>query len=117
MSEQHPEDLPWNDVPADDEALPGTIEPDPAEVMGDAENARDLSSPPQPGEGESLEERLAEEEPDTPQRPDTAEDAPELMAGEEGEEDVAEGEPDSYDPAEAEERAAEDAAMHITENP
>jgi hypothetical protein len=117
MSEQHPENLPWNDVPADDEALPGTIEPDPAEVTGDVEDARDLSSPRQPGERESLEQRLAEEQPDRPVRGGQAERAPELMAGEGGDDDVDAGEPDSYDPAEPPEPAAEDAAMHITENP
>jgi len=117
MSEEHPEDLPWNDVPADDEALPGSLEPDPAEVRGDADDARDLSSPKPPGERESLDERLAEEEPDRPVRGGQAPQADELMAGEEGEDDIAAGEPDTYDPAEREEPAAEAAAIHTTENP
>ena len=32
---EHPEDLPWNDAPADSDAPLGSAEPDPAEVTGD----------------------------------------------------------------------------------
>ena len=62
----HPEDLPWNDVPADSDVVLGTEEPDPAEVVGDEgeevdvsyRGARDLDH------HDTLDERLAEEEPD-----------------------------------------------------
>jgi hypothetical protein len=73
---QHPEDLPWNDGPAD-RILPATEEPAPAEIDEREGEAIDLASSPIPDpyqkyRRESLDERLAEEEPDV-----TAEGAPE----------------------------------------
>jgi len=115
MSERHPEDLPWNDVPADDGALPGSLEPDPAEVVGDEDNARDTASPRQSGERESLDARLAQEAPDRPVR-GTDQQAPSLLAGDEGEDDIAAGEPDTYDPAEEDEPPAEEAAIHVVDD-
>ncbi len=114
-----PEDLPWNDVPADDEALPGSTEPDPAEVVGDEDSARDLRARPvlDPNQRESLDERLAEEEPD---RPVTGEPAPEsgqLVAGERGGEDIELAEPDETDPpGEDDDLPAEEAAVHIVDD-
>ena len=115
MSEQHPEDLPWNDSPADDDAQPGSMEPDPAEVVGDDESARDLSAPHVPGERESLEERLSEEEPERPLRGDQSDESPELMDAADADDDIAAGEPDETDPVEARESATEDAAVRVVD--
>jgi hypothetical protein len=113
-----PEDLPWNDVPADDEALPGTTEPDPAEVVGDAENARDLRARRvlDPNRRESLDERLAEEEADRPSGTAPAPRGGALIASEEGEEDVELAEADDIDPpGEDDELPAEEAAIRIVD--
>jgi hypothetical protein len=111
----HPEDLPWNDVPADDEALPGTIEPDPAEVVGDDASARDHAARRvlDPNRRESLDERLAEEEPDRPAGRAQSPEAGGLVDAADEDDGVAQAEPDVEDPAEPEEAAAEDAAVHI----
>ena len=37
-------DAPWNDAPADSDAIPGTEEPDPAEVVGEEGEEYDLAS-------------------------------------------------------------------------
>jgi len=60
------EDMPWNDAPADSGALPGYEEPDPAEVLGDEHNPRDvtLHRRLELGEADTLEERLGAEVPD-----------------------------------------------------
>jgi hypothetical protein len=114
----HPEDLPWNDVPADDDAVPGGMEPDPAEVVGDDDNPRDLSSrrPLDPMEHDTLDSRLAAEEPERFGGGSPAPEAAELMAGESGEDDVAPGEPDAEDPQEALELPAEEAAIHVVDD-
>jgi hypothetical protein len=64
-------DLPWNDVPADSDVVPGTEEPDPAEVEGDEDDDAeyDASHPDTPDvydkyRPDTLDERLAEEVPD-----------------------------------------------------
>jgi hypothetical protein len=93
---EHQDDLPWNDVPADSDVVPGTEEPDPAEVMGteDDDAVRDAALPRFPtGEDEfrreSLAERLAEEEPDRVLDEDEQEpEAGELQAPEAGQDDV-----------------------------
>jgi len=53
MSERNPRnvpegDLPWNDVPADSDVVPGSEEPDPAEVEGDDGDEVDVSHPASP---------------------------------------------------------------------
>jgi hypothetical protein len=55
--------MPWNDVPADSDAFPGYEEPDPAEVVGDEDNPRDLSlrQRVELGEADTIEERLKAE--------------------------------------------------------
>lgn len=60
------QDMPWNDVPADSDAFPGYEEPDPAEVVGDEDNPRDLSlrQRVELGEADTIEERLKAEVPD-----------------------------------------------------
>src|SRR4029077_4041406 len=86
-------DLPWNDVPADSDVVPGTEEPDPAEVEGDEGDEVDVSHPPVPDislkyQQETLDERLAEEVPDrTPLEQDPA--AGELQGGAGGGDDLA----------------------------
>src|ERR1700682_2646829 len=74
MTERGPQgpqqqDMPWNDSPADSEAPPGSEEPDPAEVLeGDDGEAVDSTDNPQLEADfyhrDSLDERLAEEEPE-----------------------------------------------------
>ncbi|HUZ70376.1 MAG TPA: hypothetical protein VMU65_11755 [Candidatus Saccharimonadales bacterium] len=107
-------DLPSNDSPADDAIIPGATEPDPAEVGGSDDDPRDLAGRPinDPNVRESLDERLAEEEPDTPVRtgPD---DAVQLVLGDDGADvdaDQAEGDDDDDDQGEL---GAEEAAVHI----
>jgi hypothetical protein len=116
---EHPEDLPWNDVPADSDVVFGTEEPDPAEVEGDEGEEVDVSRPASPDSGakyrrDTLDERLAEEEPDAAvleQQPE----AGELQAPESGADDVVvdTGEPDQTEPGEDAAEAAEDAAVHV----
>jgi len=55
--------MPWNDSPADSDALPGSEEPDPAEVVGDEDNPRDVSLRRRVdlGEADTIEERLKAE--------------------------------------------------------
>lgn len=103
-------DLPSNDVPDDD----GAMEPDPAEVVGSDDAPRDLAARRinDPNVRESLDERLAEEEPDRPVRagPD---DAVQLIANDDGE-DVDADEAEDDDDADAQsELGAEEAAVHI----
>ena len=117
MSER---DLPWNDVPADSDVVPGTEEPDPAEVEGDEDDDAevDVSHPPTPDvyakyTPDTLDQRLAEEVPD---RALTGQDAEAggIQAAESAEDDLSLdlGEPDADD-GEDDDEAAEDAAIHI----
>jgi hypothetical protein len=81
-------------VPADSDVVPGTEEPDPAEVEGDEGEEVDVSHPPIPDaslkyQRETLDQRLAEEEPDRASR----------------EEDPGAGDDDD--------ESAEEAAVHI----
>jgi len=111
-------DLPWNDVPADSDVVPGTEEPDPAEVEGDEDDEVDVSHPPAPDlsrqyHRDTLDERLAEEEPDRVLTEQDAE-AGTIQASEGGEDDLSldVGERDDDDGADDDE-AAEDAAVHV----
>jgi len=118
---QHPEDLPWNDSPADSDAPPGSEEPDPAEVDGDEDDPaqRDASLRPRYRDvdeyrRDTLDERLSEEEPDRAaqfQEPG----AGELQAPESGDDDiqVLRGERDQDDASDPLDEAAEDAAIHV----
>jgi hypothetical protein len=115
----HPEDMPWNDVPADNDVVIGAGEPDPAEVVGDEGEEVDIShrSAPDPYHRDSLDERLSEEEPDVltrARRPETGE----LQAPESSSDDIAveRGEPDQTEPADAGTEAAEDAAVHLLDS-
>lgn len=115
------DDLPWNDVPADSDVVPGTLEPDPAEVEGDDGEEVDVSHPPMPdslrsNRRESLDERLAEEVPDRASQEQDPE-AGGVLAPEAGESDITldRGEPDD-DSEDAGDEPAEEAAMHIVED-
>jgi hypothetical protein len=109
------QDLPSQDAPDDDAIVPGASEPDPADVVGD-ENPRDRAGHPiqDPNVRETLDERLSEEEPDRPQRP-AAGDV-QLLAGEDDESDGLSAEPDDDD-ADPDELGAEEAAIHIVDEP
>jgi hypothetical protein len=117
--ERHPEDLPWNDAPADSEVPPGTEEPAPAEVTGEEGDEHDTSSPrvPDPDEkyrADTLTERLAEEEPDRALRPQGAAWAGELVDPERGGGDVDRAEDDDAD--DVDEPGAEEAAMRLRDD-
>jgi hypothetical protein len=119
MSERDSRDLPWNDVPADSDVVPGTEEPDPAEVEGDEGDEVDVSHPPSPDtslkyQRETLDQRLAEEVPDRATLTEDPESG-ELQAAESGEDDLSLdlGEPDESDAEDDDDEAAEDAAMHV----
>jgi hypothetical protein len=112
-------DLPWNDVPADSDIVPGTEEPDPAEVVGDDGEEVDVSHPRIPDiaakyRRETLNERLAEEVPDVAARQDDPL-AGEFQAAQSDEDDltIARGEPDDPYAVGEDDEAAEDSAIHI----
>ena len=116
-------DEPWKDVPADSDAVPGTEEPDPAEVEGDEGEEEDVSRPPAADlsaqyHRDTLDERLAEEEPDRFVADSDAEPG-EIMAAEAGEDELSLdlGERDADDDADDDDESAEDAALHITDRP
>ena len=116
----HPEDLPWNDVPAYFDVALGTEEPDPAEVEGDEGEEVDVSRPAPIDPSaeyrqETLDQRLAEEEPDRAVQEQEPE-AGEFQAPESGADDLSAeaGEPDQAEPGEAGDEAAEDAAVHVS---
>jgi hypothetical protein len=112
MPQRHSEDLPWNDVAADSDTMSADPEPDPAEVVGDEDDR--VPDPYEKYRPESLDQRLAEEEPEaTLQLAEDAE-AGEVQAPEAGGDDVDQGEDDPIGPAgEIDEAAAEDAALHV----
>jgi hypothetical protein len=110
------QDMPWNDSPADSEAPPGSEEPNPAEVVEDDDgDAVDTTDNPQLEADfyhrDSLDERLAEEEPERALRRGSAPSAGELVASDSGDESIgtATGESDDL--------GAEDAAIHVREEP
>lgn len=109
------EDLPWNDAPADSDLFPGHDEPDPAEVLGDEGAEYDVAVahiPPDPYHRDSLDERLAQEEPDDPAIGPGEPVAAALQAPERGGGDVYLAEEDSE---EYDEPSAEEAAIHVRE--
>jgi hypothetical protein len=114
--EQHPEDQPWNDAPGDSEAPPGSEEPEPAEVEGDEGEESDTSGPrvPDPYEKyhqESLDARLAEEEPDRAAGASSDDLAGGLVDPERGGADVYQA--DDADADDVDEPGAEEAAIHV----
>lgn len=119
---EHPEDLPWNDAPADSDAPLGSGEPDPAEVTGDEDDpAKEDSSlagrlhDVDEYRRDTLDERLSEEEPDRAAQSEEPE-AGGLQAPETGDDDIAlqRGEPDLFDGGDGDDaESAEDAAVHL----
>jgi hypothetical protein len=114
----NPSDAPWRDSPADSDAIPGTEEPDPAEVVGDDGDERDRASPRlrEPDDvyqHDTLDERLAEEEPEAVLHGSRDAQAGEFQAPEHGGDDLIAGEADSDPDDDPDELGAEDAAMHI----
>jgi hypothetical protein len=118
----HPEDLPWNDTPADSDAPLGSGEPDPAEVTGDEDDPalHDASLAGRLHDvdeyrRDTLDERLSEEEPDRAelsQEPETGD----LQAPEAGDDDIAvtRSERDAWEsPEDDDDDSAEEAAMHV----
>ncbi len=108
--------LPSDDVPDDDAIIPGAMEPDPAEVVGSDDNPRDLAVHEfnDPNVRETLDERLAEEEPDRPVRrgPDGAVQVISDDDGDEVDADEAERD-DDEDEDRGDDLGAEEAAVHI----
>ena len=113
MSDQTRSDLPWNDAPDDDAVVPGGTEPEPAEVVGSDEHPRDLAARPipDPNTRETLEERLAEEEPDRPVTRASG-DAVRLIDDEDGDDQA---EPDADDEDDDSDLSAEEAAIHLVD--
>ncbi len=119
---EHPEDLPWNDAPADSDAPLGSAEPDPAEVTGDEDDPakRDESLAGRLHDvdeyhRDTLDERLREEEPDRAAMSQEPE-AGDLQSPEGGDDDisVSSGEGDPSDSVEADDdESAEEAAIHV----
>jgi hypothetical protein len=118
----HPEDLPWNDVPADSDVVYGTEEPDPAEVEGDEGEEVDISHPAVPDtaakyQRESLDQRLAEEETDQAVH---QQDAPagEIQGAESEQDDLSLDleEADEWGPEPPDSGPAEEAAIHIRDD-
>jgi hypothetical protein len=112
-------DAPWNDVPADSDVVPGTEEPDPAEVEGDEGDEVDVSRPPVPDiadkyHRDTLDERLAEEEPDRATHEQDAEAGGiQALTGDDDDDlSVDLGERDDDD-GEDDDESAEEAAIHI----
>ncbi|MGA8014615.1 MAG: hypothetical protein WCB85_01710 [Candidatus Dormiibacterota bacterium] len=120
--QEHPEDLPWNDVPADSDVVVGSEEPDPAEVVGDEGQEVDVSHPEPPMaqdryRRDSLDERLAEEEPDRALAAADPE-AGDIQAAESEQDDLSLdlGEPDQDEDLDhAADQAAEESAIHIVD--
>jgi hypothetical protein len=113
---QHPEDLPWNDVPADSDVIPGTEEPAPAEVFGEDNEEYDPTSSRVRDDTyhrDTLAERLAEEEPESRLGP-TAERDTEFQGAEPGGY-VLLAETEDADQTGSDDLAAEDAAIHVTD--
>lgn len=118
----HPEDLPWNDTPADSDAPLGSGEPDPAEVTGDEDDPA-LDDASLAGRlhdvdeyrRDTLDERLSEEEPDRAALSPEPE-AGDLQAPEAGDDDIAvtRSERDAWEsPEDDDADSAEEAAMHV----
>ena len=118
----HPEDLPWNDSPADSDAPLGSGEPDPAEVTGDEDDPaiRDASLAGRLHDvdeyhRDTLDERLSEEEPDRAALEQEPE-AGEIQSPEAGDDDIAlsRGERDISDSVkDDDDESAEEAAIHV----
>ncbi|HWF58065.1 MAG TPA: hypothetical protein VG520_06910 [Candidatus Dormibacteraeota bacterium] len=105
-------------MPADSDVVPGTEEPDPAEVVGAEGDERDpvshrLDEPTDIYQRDTLDERLAEEEPEAPLRGQPAAEADQLQAPEQGGDDVIAGEEEADDDEDPDELGAEEAAIHI----
>jgi hypothetical protein len=118
---EHPEDLPWNDVPADSDVVVGSEEPDPAEVEGDEGEEVDVShlEPPTGRDRyrrDSLDERLAEEEPDRVLFAADPE-AGDIQAAESEQDDLSLdlGEPDQDQDLDTADQAAEESAIHVVD--
>lgn len=118
---QRPGDEPWADVSADSDLMGGVEQPAPAEVVGgeDDDLARDLAGKrvPDPMEKyipETLDQRLAEEEPEGVGGASDAEAGELVDPGGGG--DVQRSEPEAWDgTAPPEEPGAEDAAIHVVD--
>jgi hypothetical protein len=113
-------DAPWLDVAADSDVIPGTEEPEPAEVVGDEGEERDTVSPRLDESRDSyqrdtLDERLAEEEPEAVLRGEPDAEAGGRVAPIGADDDASLEEKDADEDDEVDDLSAEDAAMHITE--
>lgn len=129
MSDREPqgaagEDLPWNDALADADLIPGTEEPDPAEVEGDEDDDAklDASRAPTPDpydkyRRESLDKRLSEELPDRllHEQDAVAGGIQSPIWGEDDDETLDLAEPDDQDDWDEKDESAEEAALHIVE--
>jgi hypothetical protein len=114
IDDSNERDLPSDDSPDDDALVPGAVEPDPAEVVGSDESPLDLAAHEfnDTNVRETLDERLAEEEPDRPAH-GRSDGAVQLILGDDGADvdaDSADGDDDEGDDGGL---GAEEAAVHI----
>lgn len=115
---EHPEDFPWNDVPGDSAVVTGTEEPAPAEVFGEDGDEREVTTARDRRSEDmyhrdTLDERLAEEEPESRLRQAPDREA-ELQGPPRSGGDVLVGESgDKQQVGRTDDLAAEDAAIHI----
>lgn len=118
MMEGNQRDLPWNDSPADSDAPASFGEPAPAEVVGDDGDEVDQATPaiPDPWARESLDQRLAEEEPDQPAVA-TGDPGVQLVDPQGRGGDVELGEDDASDlPGDTGDLPAEESAVHLRDD-
>ena len=114
------DDQPWNDSPADS-GLPAELDvPEPAEVEGEEGEEWDASSPRMLStedeyRRETLDERLAEEEPEARITGTADPDAGELVDPDRGGGDVQRAERHGAGDEDDDEMGAEDAAMHVVD--
>jgi hypothetical protein len=113
-------DAPWLDEPADSDVIPGTEEPEPAEVVGDEGDEHDIATPRidesrDSYQRDTLDERLAEEEPEARLRGEPDAEAGALVAPIDADDDSSLEEDDADADDEVEDLPAEDAAVHIIE--
>ena len=113
-------DAPWLDEPADSDVIPGTEEPEPAEVVGDEGDEHDIATPRidesrDSYQRDTLDERLAEEEPEAVWRGEPDAEAGALVAPIDANDDASLEEEDADADDEVEDLPAEDSAVHIIE--
>ncbi|MFN2463954.1 MAG: hypothetical protein ABR573_08655 [Candidatus Dormibacteria bacterium] len=109
----HPEDLPWNDSPADSLAPLGSHDPEPGEVTDDSRDLSGTNIPDDPYRRDTLDERLAEESPESEiAPPEAAFEIADVGRGDEGRVAPLDRDDTLRSPA----QAAEESAIHVVDD-